>query len=101
MMALIRTIPFREQEAHYGGYRRFKLLEPSRDSAALRLGAPAVLQVNERLGLNYTKAGVMLIDLSSASRYEYSLDLGHEHDTSRGRLMSAINALIDGVDGIL
>jgi DNA polymerase V len=36
---------------------------------------------------------VMLMDFSPASRHQYSLDLGQEHDASRGRLISAMDGL--------
>jgi DNA polymerase V len=93
LMAFIRTSPFREQDTQYSGYRMFKLLEPTSDSAALTQGALAVLQAIYRPGFNYAKAGVMLMDLSPASRQQFTLDLGPELDASRRRLMSAMDGL--------
>jgi DNA polymerase V len=93
LMAFIRTSPFREQDAQYSGYRMFKMLEPTSDSTALTQGALAVLQAIYRPGFNYAKAGVMLMDLSPASRQQFTLDLGPEPDSSRGRLMSTMDGL--------
>lgn len=93
LMAFIRTSPFREHDAQYSGYRMFKLLEPTSDSAALTQGALAVLQAIYKPGFNYAKAGVMLMDLSPANRQQFTLDLGLESNASRGRLMSAMDGL--------
>ena len=92
-MAFIRTSPFREQDEQYSGYRMSKLLEPSSDSAALTQGALAVLQAIYKPGFNYSKAGVMLMELSPASRQQFTLDWGPELDASRGRLMTAMDGL--------
>ena len=89
----IRTSPFREQDAQYSGYRMFKLLEPSSDSAALTQAALAVLQAIYKPGFNYAKAGVMLMELTPASQQQFTLDLGAGLDESRGRLMSAMDRL--------
>jgi DNA polymerase V len=93
LMAFIRTSLFREQDEQYSGYRMFKLLEPTSDSARLTQGALAVLQAIYKPGFNYAKAGVMLMELSPASRQQFTLDLGPEPDENRWRLMSAMDGL--------
>lgn len=93
VMVFIRTSPFRQQDAQYSGYRMFKLLEPTSDSARITQGALAVLRAIYKPGFNYAKAGVMLMELSPASQHQFSLDLGVEPDESRGRLMTAMDAL--------
>jgi DNA polymerase V len=92
-MAFIRTSPFREQDAQYSGYRLFKLMESTSDSAAVTQAALAVLQAIYKPGFNYAKAGVMLMELSPASRQQFKLDLECGADVSRGRLMSAMDGL--------
>lgn len=93
VMVFIRTSPFRQQDAQYSGYRLFKLLELTSDSAKITQGALAVLRAIYKPGFNYSKAGVMLMELSPASQHQFSLDLGVEPDESRGRLMTAMDAL--------
>ena len=93
VMAFIRTSPFREQDAQYSGYRMFKLLEPTSDSAKITQGALAVLRAIYKPGFNYAKAGVMLMELSPASQQQFTLDLGSEPDEGRGRLMLAMDTL--------
>ena len=93
VMAFIRTSPFREQDAQYSGYRMFKMLDPTNDSTALTQAALAVLQAIYKPGFNYAKAGVMLMELSAASRQQFTLDLGPGPDENRGRLMSAMDGL--------
>ena len=76
----------------YNGYRMFKLLEPTNDSSAFFQGALALRQAIYKSGFNYSKAGVMLMDLSPASRQQLTLDLEPEFDASRGSLMSAMDS---------
>ena len=69
------------------------MLEPTSDSARITQAALAVLRTIYKPGFNYAKAGVMLMELSPASRHQFSLDLGPEPDESRVRLMTAMDAL--------
>jgi hypothetical protein len=77
------------------------MLESSSDSAALTQGGLAALQAIYRQCFNFAKAEVMLMDLSSTNRHQYSLDLCPEDDASRWCWMSAMEGSIAGLDGVM
>jgi DNA polymerase V len=95
VMTFIRTSPFRERDAQYSAYRIRPLPSPSSDSRVLTAAACAALREMYRPGYRYAKAGVMLLDLQSAQREQFTLDLGEATQTAqateRPRLMAALD----------
>ena len=101
LMAFIRTSPFRKQDPQYSAYRICPLPEPTSDTALLTQAALAVLRAIYRPGYHYAKAGVMLLDLQSASAQQLRLALDEPGEGAsptgppreRSRLMQALDSI--------
>ena len=91
VLAFIRTSPFRQKDAQYSAYRIRPLPVPSADTRQITAAAVAALREMYRGGFRYAKAGVMLLDLASAEREQFTLDLGGELEAARPRLMAALD----------
>jgi len=94
VLVFIRTSPFRVQDTQYSRSVVVPLRRPTYDTAAISQAALAGLKAIYQGGFNYAKAGVMLLDLRSASQHQHELDLeGEEPDPNRGRLMQALDGV--------
>lgn len=95
VLCFIRTSPFRVQDAQYSRSVVMPLRRPSNDSAEIAQAALTGLQALYRPGYRYAKAGVMLMDLSSAENCQHELALEPEPLRSdRQKLMQ----VLDGVN---
>ncbi len=93
IMAFIRTSPFRKQDKQHSAYRTIPLPSPTSDSGHLTEFACAIVQHIYKPGHKYAKAGIMLMDLQSASTEQLSLNLGGEEPENRTRLMQALDSI--------
>lgn len=95
VLSFIRTSPFRLQDQQYSRSVVVPLRRPSADSQAIVQAALTGLQAIYRPGYRYAKAGVMLMDLSTADRVQKELPLDAEENLSdRSHLMQ----VLDGVN---
>ena len=74
VLVYVRTSPFRANDPQYSRSAVFPLPLPTSDSTTITEAALAVLDSIYQAGFNYTKAGVMLLDLVPADRHQYALD---------------------------
>lgn len=103
----ITTSPHRRQDVQHSPSVTMPLVRPTSDTRALIAAALSALERMFRPGHNYTKAGVMLMDLCDEGRAQGELDLFDEADgpsalsteaatrarAANARLMSAVDAL--------
>ena len=92
VMVFIRTSPFRK-DAQYSGSTMVPLRRSSADTAVIVSAALAGLRAIYRPGINYGKAGVMLLDLQSDSVQQGELDWQDDCGKDRVRLMSSVDDL--------
>ena len=95
VLTFIRTSPFRVQDAQYSRSTVVPLARPSSDTRIITQAALAGLQAIFRPGYCYAKAGVMLLDIASASYTQQELML-QEADPTHGdgdRLMHALDTI--------
>lgn len=92
VLVFIRTSPF-VKSAQYSKTMVVPLRRPSNDTAHLVQAALLGLKAIYRAGFAYAKAGVMLLDLQSDKLHQLELDLAHEPDRDRARLMVALDAV--------
>lgn len=94
VLVFIRTSPFR-QCPQYSRSVTVPLRRPSADTAPIVQAALRGLQAIYREGFNYSKAGVMLLDLQGASHRQGELDLEGDTGRDRSSLMLAMDQLND------
>lgn len=94
VLVFIRTSPFR-QCPQYSRSVTVPLRRPSSDTAAVIQAALRGLQAIYREGFDYSKAGVMLLDLQGASHRQGELDLEGDIGRDRSSLMLAMDQLND------
>lgn len=94
VLSFIRTSPFRVQDKQYSRSVVMPLRRPSDNSTEIAQAALAGLQAIYQPGYRYAKAGVMLMDLSPASRVQHELALDAEPQTNdRAKLMLALDGV--------
>lgn len=96
----VTTSPFRKNDRQHSPSATIPLVRPSADTRVIIGTAVRALQAMYRPGFNYTKAGVMLVDLRPQGQQQGELDLfaaGSEPPGATGpnpeRLMGAVDAL--------
>ena len=96
VMVFIRTSPFRKTP-QYSRSVVVPLRSPSSDTGALVGAALMGLKAIYKPGFDYAKAGVMLLDIGSASTVQFELDLDVADPAlgARPRLMEALDAVND------
>lgn len=94
ILVFVRTSPFRKDE-QYSRSVTVPLIRPSADTAVLVSAALKGLRAIYRPGINYAKAGVMLLDLRSDAIQQFELDLADEDSSDRSRLMGTLDQLND------
>ncbi|CAN5720929.1 Y-family DNA polymerase [soil metagenome] len=92
VLVFIHTSAFRTNDRQYSKSVTVPLRRPTADSGLVASMAVRGLQAIFRPGYNYSKAGVMLLDLQDESIEQGELDLD-EPEVDRGRLMGAIDEL--------
>ncbi len=94
VLVFVRTSPFRKT-AQYSRSIVVPLRRPGSDTLAITAAALAGLRQIYRSGFDYAKAGVMLMDISSAGaeQLELCLEPAEEKPRARPRLMSALDAV--------
>ena len=93
VMAFIRTSPFRTKDPQHSAYRSIPLPCPSSDTAHLTEVTTALVRHIYRPGHHYAKAGVMLMDLHSATTEQLHLDLGSQEPPHRPHLMDTLDRI--------
>lgn len=94
VLVFIRTSPFRQCQ-QYSRSVTVPLRRPSADTKSIVHAALQGLQAIYREGFEYSKAGVMLLDLQGASHRQGELDLEGDIDSDRSSLMLAMDKLND------
>ena len=94
----ITTSPHRKQDRQHSPSMTMPLVRPSADTRVIVGAAVRAVQEMYRGGYNYTKAGVMLVDLQPLSQHQGELDLVAEAGSAQEpvespRLMGAVDAL--------
>jgi len=94
VMTFIRTSPFRTQDLQYSRSTVVPLRRPTHDSRDICQAALMGLKGIFRPGYRYAKAGVMLLNLSSADVLQQELALDDDvTDPGGNRLMQALDAV--------
>lgn len=91
VLTFIRTSPFR-RDPQYSRSVTVPLRRPTSDTRAIVQAAVIGLQAIFKPGFKYAKAGVMLLDLQSASQVQHELDLEDEK-RDNGKLMGILDSL--------
>lgn len=94
VLTFIHTSPFRRQDRQYSRSITVPLRKPSCDSAALTATAVRGLRAIFQPGFNYAKAGVMLLDLQTASHDQGELAFD-DPGADRTHLMQTLDTLND------
>jgi DNA polymerase V len=94
VLVFIRTSPFRK-DPQYSRSTTVPLRRPSADTALIVQAALMGLAAIYKPGFKYAKAGVMVLDLQSATVQQGELDLEADGAKDRSRLMSALDGLND------
>jgi DNA polymerase V len=94
VLVFIRTSPFRK-DPQYSRSTTVPLRRPSADTALIVQAALMGLTAIYKPGFKYAKAGVMVLDLQSATVQQGELDLEADHTKDRSRLMSALDGIND------
>jgi DNA polymerase V len=92
VLVFIHTSPFRRQDKQYSGSVTVPLRRPTADTALLAASALEGLQAIYRPGYNFSKAGVMLLDLQGLDIQQGELDLDAAGE-DRSQLMTAMDAI--------
>lgn len=92
VLVFIHTSAFRTGDKQYSKSVTVPLRRPTADSGLIAAMVVRGLRAIYRPGYNYSKAGVMLLDLQDASIEQGELSLD-EPEVDRGRLMGAIDEL--------
>ncbi len=95
VMAFIRTSPFRKNDEQYGAYRTQPLMEPTDDTTRIVRAALEVLKAIYRPGFNYSKAGVMLMDLQPATTTHLTLNFDNDQPAANPELMLTVDRVND------
>ncbi|RZA12699.1 MAG: DUF4113 domain-containing protein [Proteobacteria bacterium] len=93
-MAFIHTSPFRRQDKQYSRSITVPLRRPTADTALIIQAAVMAVKAAFKPGFNYSKAGVMLLDLQDASVQQAELALDDEAPDRRA-LMATLDRLND------
>ena len=107
VLTFIRTSPFRKQDAQFSRSRVQALPRPTSDTRLLTHAALHNLKAIYQPGFNYTKAGVMLLELGDASIQQGELDFGSQNTNDHDLFMpteakadrSDLMAALDGING--
>ena len=94
VLAFIHTSPFRRQDKQYSRSITVPLRRPTADTALIVQAAVAAVKAIFRPGFNYSKAGVMLLDLQAGSVQQGELALDEEAP-DRSALMATVDRLND------
>ncbi|RYY94189.1 MAG: Y-family DNA polymerase [Comamonadaceae bacterium] len=94
VLAFIHTSPFRRQDKQYSRSITVPLRRPTADTALLVQAAVMAVKAAFRPGFNYSKAGVMLLDLQDAAVHQGELALDAEGPDRRA-LMATLDRLND------
>jgi DNA polymerase V len=92
VLVFIHTSPFRRQDKQYSRSITVPLRRPTADTAVLASAALQGLQAIYKPGFNFSKAGVMLLDLQGQDVEQAELDLDDAGE-DRSRLMTAMDAI--------
>ena len=92
VLTFIHTSPFRRGDTQYSRSITVPLRCPTADTSAITGTAVRGLRAIFRPGINYAKAGVMLLDLQDSDVGQGELD---QPAADRTRLMGAVDALND------
>ena len=95
VLVFVHTSAFRAQDRQYSNSITLSLRRPSADTAAITATAVRGMKAIYRVGFNYAKAGVMLLEIqegNTAAQAELALD---EPGDDRSGLMSAMDRLND------
>lgn len=95
VMSFIRTSPFRKNDAQYSAYRIQPLMQPTDDTTRIVRAALEVLKATYRPGFNYSKAGVMLMDLQPAATKHLALNFDDELPAPNPELMLTLDRVND------
>lgn len=96
VMVFIRTSPFRKKDAQYSRSTVVPLRRASADTTAIVGAALMGLRAIFRPDFNFSKAGVMLLDIHRAVDQQLELDLeADEPARDRARLMQALDVIND------
>ncbi len=96
VLTFIRTSPFRQQDKQYGRSVTLPLRLPTSDTLHIVSTALKGLEMIFCPGFNYAKAGVILLDLQTATVQQGELSFGDNvvaSDQRKTKLMSAIDTL--------
>jgi DNA polymerase V len=94
VLVFIHTSPFRRQDKQYSRSITVPLRRPSSDSSCIVQAVVHGLQAIYRPGFNYSRAGVMLLDLQDDTVHQHELALDAA-GTDRGSLMATMDQLND------
>lgn len=96
VLVFARTSPFRVKDAQYSRSVVVPLARPCADTLQITGAALMGLKQLFKPGINYCKAGVMLLDLQDASIHQNELGLFDFDDSEKSkRLMKAFDAVTD------
>jgi DNA polymerase V len=98
VLVFIRTSPFRKVP-QYSRSMIVPMRRPSSDTSAIVGAALAGLKSIFKPGIKYAKAGVMLMDIQSASLLQHELDFGDASDAPAVRDSTRLMAAMDAVNG--
>ncbi len=98
VLVFIRTSPFRKVP-QYSRSMIVPMRRPSADTSAIVGAALAGLKSIFKPGIKYAKAGVMLMDIQSASLMQHELDFGEASDAPAFRDSTRLMAAMDAVNG--
>lgn len=90
VLCFVRTSPFRPV-TQYSRSMVVPLLRPTADSTLIAEAAIRALQCIYKPGIEYSKAGVMLLDLQPKTCVQGELDLGGNEDQDRSALMTTLD----------
>lgn len=98
VLTFIRTSPFRVQDAQYSRYTVVPLRTPCHDSRAIVQAALTGLKTIYEPGHNYAKAGVMLLDIQSATHVQMELALDVENTQETEEKSDRLMITLDGIN---
>ena len=92
VLSFVHTSPFRRQDQQYSASMTVPLRRPSADTAVIAAAAVYGLRAIYRPGLNFSKAGVHLLDIVDAGIEQQELELD-EPGQDRSALMTAMDRM--------